>query len=461
MAKKSLPKPPPGFPPGTSVPLGFTVLSGGRMLYQPALLPQDKIVPQTKAIDLGIQAVPGSTQVTIVNGQVMIATGTADNAVNMDFRAAADNRYSQPSEVVMRLKCSFCNTADAIDASADQERLTTLSPPSPSGVKDFPDCLWCKDHEKIVLPQDPFMRKIGPRDDWYYWDPVEQYQRAWKSEITSDVAPKWRMRGESQGVRNYRDSVFKRSVMVYKEESLIWARGPGRGHKHIRVKWQTSGTIKLIVEKKRYGGYIKPEEEKQGDDVGVDYTTTFPPQTVVYLMVDDDEERECASRTPSDPATHRNSSHHQPSFQVMLAKMDRRKRKKELSARTRHQHKTLEEALEEAPWRRLDDMNQPVEISDADTDDTMPLSALKSADAKQTENKNATRSGSSSVKEQSSKRKKKNPEKTSHFLEIEYHGSWWTGILHDEFRTKTYDINQHHFINDLDSETEVFVDAMT
>eukprot|EP00971_Amphidinium_carterae_P029701 584629-Amphidinium_carterae.1 len=25
--------PPPGFPPGTSVPLGFTVLPGGRMVY--------------------------------------------------------------------------------------------------------------------------------------------------------------------------------------------------------------------------------------------------------------------------------------------------------------------------------------------------------------------------------------------------------------------------------------------
>eukprot|EP00971_Amphidinium_carterae_P240766 4779822-Amphidinium_carterae.1 len=33
--------------------------------------------------------------------------------------------------------------------------------------------LWCKDHDNIVLTENPFMRKIGPKDDWYCWDPVE------------------------------------------------------------------------------------------------------------------------------------------------------------------------------------------------------------------------------------------------------------------------------------------------
>eukprot|EP00971_Amphidinium_carterae_P012463 245207-Amphidinium_carterae.1 len=46
-------------------------------------------------------------------------------------------------------------------------------------------------------------------------------------------------------------------------------------------------------------------------------------------------------------------------------------------------------------------------------------------------------------------------------MEMEYHGTWWTGIEHEEFRTKTYDICQHPFVNDLESETEVFVDALT
>eukprot|EP00971_Amphidinium_carterae_P272764 5413614-Amphidinium_carterae.1 len=44
---------------------------------------------------------------------------------------------------------------------------------------------------------------------------------------------------------------------------------------------------------------------------------------------------------------------------------------------------------------------------------------------------------------------------------MEYHGTWWTGIEHDDFKTKTYDISQHKFMEDLDFETEVFVDALT
>eukprot|EP00971_Amphidinium_carterae_P332158 6466176-Amphidinium_carterae.1 len=46
-------------------------------------------------------------------------------------------------------------------------------------------------------------------------------------------------------------------------------------------------------------------------------------------------------------------------------------------------------------------------------------------------------------------------------MEMEYHGTWWTGIEHEDFRTKTYDLGQHHFMADLDSEAEVYVDALT
>eukprot|EP00971_Amphidinium_carterae_P004779 95625-Amphidinium_carterae.2 len=191
-ARKAPLKPPSGFPSGTSVPLGFTVLSGGRMLYQPALLPQNMIMPQTAAIDLGqlpdnnrsLDGQAGPTQVLVVNGQVMLATATAENVVNTDSCAATDNSYSQPSEVVMRLKCSFCNTADAShyplkvcwfegdDGKKCGKRFCFNSrrkcgsrvayntkPPSPLGVKDFPDYLWCKDHDKILLAHHPFMRK--------------------------------------------------------------------------------------------------------------------------------------------------------------------------------------------------------------------------------------------------------------------------------------------------------------
>eukprot|EP00971_Amphidinium_carterae_P039184 770152-Amphidinium_carterae.2 len=44
---------------------------------------------------------------------------------------------------------------------------------------------------------------------------------------------------------------------------------------------------------------------------------------------------------------------------------------------------------------------------------------------------------------------------------MEYHGAWWTGIEHKDFRKKTYDISQHKFMGNLKSDTEVFVDALT
>eukprot|EP00971_Amphidinium_carterae_P228802 4538821-Amphidinium_carterae.1 len=140
--------------------------------------------------------------------------------------------------------------------------------------------------------------------------------------------------------------------------------------------------------------------------------------------------------------------------------MENRRKRKEISARTRHQHKSLEQCLEEAPWRQPDDTSQVVEVSDA-TEDSLPLSVLKNADAKKTESQDHSKAASPSALEKAPKRKKKNSEKVTRFMEMEYHGSWWTGIEHEEFRTKTYDISQHKFMEDLDSETEVFVDALT
>eukprot|EP00971_Amphidinium_carterae_P075442 1490604-Amphidinium_carterae.2 len=137
--------------------------------------------------------------------------------------------------------------------------------------------------------------------------------------------------------------------------------------------------------------------EAQVEEAVADY----PDNVAVYSMVDDGEERESTYRTPSVLGSTRNSPH-PPSFSVMLAKMDQRKRKKELSARTRHQHKSLEQALEEAPWRKPDDGSQLVEVSDA-TDDSLPLSALKTVDAKKTGIQEATKSSSSFLKENSSK----------------------------------------------------------
>eukprot|EP00971_Amphidinium_carterae_P225183 4466537-Amphidinium_carterae.1 len=64
--------------------------------------------------------------------------------------------------------------------------------------------------------------------------------------------------------------------------------------------------------------------------------------------------------------------------------MENRKKRKEISAKTRHQNKSLKQCLKEASWRRPDESYQVVEVSDA-TDDSLPLSALKNVEAKKTE----------------------------------------------------------------------------
>eukprot|EP00971_Amphidinium_carterae_P281474 5588121-Amphidinium_carterae.1 len=106
--------------------------------------------------------------------------------------------------------------------------------------------------------------------------------------------------------------------------------------------------------------------------------------------------------------------------------MDNRKKRKEISARTRH--KSLAQCLEEAPWRNPDESAMTPNV-----------------DAKKT---NLQPTGSSN-QEKSPKKKKKTSEKVTHFMEMEYHGTWWTGIEHEDFRTKTYDICQHPFMDDL------------
>eukprot|EP00971_Amphidinium_carterae_P135587 2686368-Amphidinium_carterae.2 len=113
--------------------------------------------------------------------------------------------------------------------------------------------------------------------------------------------------------------------------------------------------------------------------------------------------------------------------------MDKRRRKSALSSRRRAQHLTLEEALE-ASWR---ENIGTIEVShEEEDDDDQPLSALTK-----------TSVGESPTPTQPSKKLKKRTDKVTHFLEMEYGGLWWTGIVHEEYRTKTHDVNQHHFIS--------------
>eukprot|EP00971_Amphidinium_carterae_P188858 3749025-Amphidinium_carterae.1 len=51
-------KPAPGFPPGTAIPKGFDVVDSGRIVYQPALLPDHMLLAQSEAAKLAMESLP-------------------------------------------------------------------------------------------------------------------------------------------------------------------------------------------------------------------------------------------------------------------------------------------------------------------------------------------------------------------------------------------------------------------
>eukprot|EP00971_Amphidinium_carterae_P245332 4872067-Amphidinium_carterae.2 len=141
-------KPPPGFPPGTAVPKGFDVISAGRMLYQPALLPTNMLLAQSEALQLALESLPktASAQPVIAsNGQsAMIRDGVhpAQSSRDQDARFARQKmsridpyKYAGLS-IHRQVKCGkrFCFNKHKRCGS----RVTyNIKPPSRSGLKDF------------------------------------------------------------------------------------------------------------------------------------------------------------------------------------------------------------------------------------------------------------------------------------------------------------------------------------
>eukprot|EP00971_Amphidinium_carterae_P058715 1161072-Amphidinium_carterae.1 len=78
--------------------------------------------------------------------------------------------------------------------------------------------------------------------------------------------------------------------------------------------------------------------------------------------------------------------------------MENRRKRKEISARTRHQHRRMEQRLEETLRRQPEDTTQVVEVSDA-TDDSQPLTSL------------ARKENSAAAETSPQQKKKKNDEK--------------------------------------------------
>eukprot|EP00971_Amphidinium_carterae_P289790 5754388-Amphidinium_carterae.1 len=184
-------KPPPGFPPGTAVPRRFDVISGGMMMYQPALLPPTMFLAQSEAVKLALESLPKSASAQHViadNGQVMIALV---NQGDFPTPVSVDARRHPPNAVISRQRCGFCATGDEPDRplhlcwyehpqtgvkcgkrfcfnkhkKCGARVAYNIKPPSRSGLKDFPDCLWCKAHDTIVLPVMKYKHRIGARED--------------------------------------------------------------------------------------------------------------------------------------------------------------------------------------------------------------------------------------------------------------------------------------------------------
>eukprot|EP00971_Amphidinium_carterae_P335467 6471328-Amphidinium_carterae.1 len=120
------------------------------------------------------------------NGQLMIALVNPYVAT-----PPKDPRWGEPSRIVSRFRCGICGAEDKADNplqicwhedSATRRKCGkrfcynknkqcgsrvayNIRPPAPSGLKDFPDCVWCKKHEGILLPADKFKHKIEIWED--------------------------------------------------------------------------------------------------------------------------------------------------------------------------------------------------------------------------------------------------------------------------------------------------------
>eukprot|EP00971_Amphidinium_carterae_P069787 1381065-Amphidinium_carterae.1 len=86
--------------------------------------------------------------------------------------------------------------------------------------------------------------------------------------------------------------------------------------------------------------------------------------------------------------------------------MENRKKRKKISARTRHMHHKIEQCQKETQRRQPENTSYVVEVSDA-TDDSLPLSALKNVDAKKIASQKTAKKEIPSALETSPQRKKK------------------------------------------------------
>eukprot|EP00971_Amphidinium_carterae_P242247 4810091-Amphidinium_carterae.1 len=163
-------------------------------------------------------------------------------------------------------------------------------------------------------------------------------------------------------------------------------------------------------------------------------------QPMIDSTASDDEEEGNAHLTPNVLVSHSTSSN-LPLFQVMMAKMDKRK-KSCLAEKSASSSKSLQEALEEAPWRKSAKKTVVV-VSDEDIEDQQPLTVLTQAPSEPHQKVEARE------------------EEVQQGYALSGDGVCWNMVhrhFHDGYRTKTYDVNQHQFIGAMPGDTEIFVD---
>eukprot|EP00971_Amphidinium_carterae_P276222 5481444-Amphidinium_carterae.1 len=128
-------------------------------------------------------------QMVAPNGQLIISLLNPMNPT-LATTPQPEPRWDQPSRVTSRCKCAICGLEDKVDRPLStcwhEDRAGkkcgkrfcfnqhkqcgsrvafSIKPPAPSGLKDFPDCVWCKQHDGILIPVDKFKLKVGTRED--------------------------------------------------------------------------------------------------------------------------------------------------------------------------------------------------------------------------------------------------------------------------------------------------------
>eukprot|EP00971_Amphidinium_carterae_P277025 5497596-Amphidinium_carterae.2 len=105
-------KPPPGFPPGTCVPLGFEVKTPGMLTFQPQFLPQGVMISQEQAAQTRRMAIARPAQPYMVSGCLSIVS-VPPPMPSVPPPASASASYHQPSPPVSKPYCCICKAADS------------------------------------------------------------------------------------------------------------------------------------------------------------------------------------------------------------------------------------------------------------------------------------------------------------------------------------------------------------